>query len=301
MKKRGFRPAFSSAVIASAATVGPIVPPSISFVLLGAIVNVSVGQLFLGGVIPGTLMFIAMFIITWWICKSRGYPTEVRATTSERLNALAGGVSALIAPIIIVGAIIFGIATPTESAAVAVFYVLFLGFAVYRNLTIRQVINCAASAAIATSVIMLTVATSKIFAWLAVKENLGVHLTNGMLALSEEIWALLLMINFLLLILGMIMEILPIMLVLAPVLFPLMTGLGVDEVHLGVMMVLNLMIGMITPPIGLNLFVISSIGGESVIDIFKEAVPYFMVLVVVLLIITFFPALTLYLPTLVFR
>jgi tripartite ATP-independent transporter DctM subunit len=252
-------------------------------------------------VIPGTLMFIAMFIITWWICKSRGYPTEVRATTSERLNALAGGVSALIAPIIIVGAIIFGIATPTESAAVAVFYVLFLGFAVYRNLTIRQVINCAASAAIATSVIMLTVATSKIFAWLAVKENLGVHLTNGMLALSEEIWALLLMINFLLLILGMIMEILPIMLVLAPVLFPLMTGLGVDEVHLGVMMVLNLMIGMITPPIGLNLFVISSIGGESVIDIFKEAVPYFMVLVVVLLIITFFPALTLYLPTLVFR
>lgn len=301
MKKRGYRPAFSSAVIASAATVGPIVPPSISFVLLGAIVNVSVGQLFLGGVIPGTLMFIAMFIITWWICKSRGYPTEVRATTSERLNALAGGVSALIAPIIIVGAIIFGIATPTESAAVAVFYVLFLGFAVYRNLTIRQVINCAASAAIATSVIMLTVATSKIFAWLAVKENLGVHLTNGMLALSEEIWALLLMINFLLLILGMIMEILPIMLVLAPVLFPLMTGLGVDEVHLGVMMVLNLMIGMITPPIGLNLFVISSIGGESVIDIFKEAVPYFMVLVVVLLIITFFPALTLYLPTLVFR
>ena len=150
MKKRGFRPAFSSAVIASAATVGPIVPPSISFVLLGAIVNVSVGQLFLGGVIPGTLMFIAMFIITWWICKSRGYPTEVRATTSERLNALAGGVSALIAPIIIVGAIIFGIATPTESAAVAVFYVLFLGFAAYRNLTIRQVINCAASAAIAT-------------------------------------------------------------------------------------------------------------------------------------------------------
>ena len=301
MKKRGFKPAFSSAVIASAATVGPIVPPSISFVLLGAIVNISVGQLFLGGVIPGTLMFIAMFVITWWICKSRGYPVEEKATPAERMSAAAGGISALIAPLIIVGAIIFGIATPTESAAVAVFYVLFLGFFVYRNLGLKQVIDCAAHAAIATSVIMLTVATSKIFAWLAVKENLGVHLTNGMLAVSDEIWALLLMINAMLLILGMIMEILPIMLVLAPVLFPLMTGLGVDEVHLGVMMVLNLMIGMITPPIGLNLFVISSIGGESVIAIFREAVPYFFVLVLVLLIITFFPALTLYLPTLVFR
>ena len=301
MKKRGFKPSFSSAVIASAATVGPIVPPSISFVLLGAIVNISVGQLFLGGVVPGTLMFIAMFIITWWICKSRNYPTEERATGSERLSALWGGISALVAPLIIVGAIIFGVATPTESAAVATFYVLFLGFVVYRNLHISQVINCAANAALATSIIMLTVATSKIFAWLAVKENLGVHLTNGMLAISEEIWALLLMINILLLILGMIMEILPIMLILAPVLFPLMTGLGVDEVHLGVMMVLNLMIGMITPPIGLNLFVISSIGGESVISIFKEAVPYFVVLIIVLVIITFFPALTLWLPTLVFR
>ncbi len=301
MKKRGFKPAFSSAVIASAATVGPIVPPSISFVLLGAIVNISVGQLFLGGIIPGTLMFIAMFIITWWICKSRNYPTEARATGAERRSALWGGLSALVAPMIIVGAIIFGIATPTESAAVATFYILFLGFVIYRNLHIRQVIECAAKAAVATSIIMLTVATSKIFAWLAVKENLGVHLTNGMLAISEEIWALLLMINVLLLILGMIMEILPIMLVLAPFLFPLMTGLGVDEVHLGVMMVLNLMIGMITPPIGLNLFVISSIGGESIISIFREAVPYFAVLVIVLMIITFFPALTLYLPTLVFR
>ena len=301
MKKRGFDPSFSGAVIASAATVGPIVPPSISFVLLGAIVNISVGQLFLGGIIPGTLMFIAMFIITWWICKSRNYPVEVRATSSEIGYALLGGTTALVAPMIIVGAIIFGIATPTESAAVATFYVLFLGFIVYRNLKLKQVIECAASAAMATSVIMLTVATSKIFAWLAVKENLGVHLTNGMLAISEQIWALLLMINVLLLILGMIMEILPIMLVLAPVLFPLMTGLGVDEVHLGVIMVLNLMIGMITPPIGLNLFVISTIGGESVIDIFKQAVPYFAVLVIVLMIITFFPTITLYLPTLVFR
>lgn len=300
MKKRGFKPAFSSAVIASAATVGPIVPPSISFVLLGAIVNISVGQLFLGGVIPGALMFVAMFGITWWICRARKYPVEERATGRERTTAFVDGLSALIAPGIIVSSIIFGIATPTESAAVAVFYVLFLGFVVYRNLSLAACLESAGRAAIATSVIMLTVATSKIFAWLAVKENLGVYLTNGMLWVSDELWALLLMINILLLVLGMIMEILPIMLILAPVLFPLLTDLGIDPIHFGVVMVLNLMIGMITPPIGLNLFIISTIGGVGVIDIFKEAIPYFFVLVGVLLIITYFPELTLFLPNLFF-
>jgi len=300
MKKRGFKPAFSSAVIASAATVGPIVPPSISFVLLGAIVNVSVGQLFLGGVVPGILMFVGMFAVTWWICKSRDYPVEERATTSENVISFKEGIPALIAPGIIVGAIIFGVATPTESAAVAAFYVLFLGFVLYRNLTLKKVITAASHAAVATSVIMLTVATSKIFAWLAVKENLGVILTDAMLAISTEVWVLLLMINILLLILGMIMEILPIMLIIAPVLFPLLGGLGVDEVHFGVVMVLNLMIGMITPPIGLNLFIISQIGGVGVIDIFKEAIPYFLILVFVLLVITYVPGITLFLPELVF-
>jgi len=301
MKKRGFKPAFSSAVIASAATVGPIVPPSISFVLLGAIVNVSVGQLFLGGVVPGALMFIAMFAVTWWICRSRKYPLEPKATGSERRVAFIEGFSALLAPLIIVGSIVFGVATPTESAAVAVFYVLFLGLFIYRNLSITQVFAAASHAAVGTSVIMLTVATSKIFAWLAVKENLGVILTDALLTVTDTVWGLLILINIMLLILGMFMEILPIMLILAPVLFPLLTGLGIDEVHFGVVMVLNLMIGMITPPIGLNLFIISSIGGVGVVEIFKEAIPYFFILIVVLLIITFIPALTLFLPTLVFR
>ena len=300
MEKRGFKPAFSSAVIASAATVGPIVPPSISFVLLGAIVNISVGQLFLGGVIPGMIMFISMFGVTWWICRSRKYPVEQRTTKQERFSAFIDGIPALIAPGIIVGAIIFGVATPTESAAVAAFYVLFLGIFVYRNLSIMQILNAASLAAVSTSVIMLTVATSKIFAWLAVKENLGVILINGMLSITDELWALLLIINALLLLLGMIMEILPIMLIMAPVLFPLLTGLGVDEVHFGVVMVLNLMIGMITPPIGLNLFIISSIGGVGVIEIFKEVVPYFFILVGVLLLITYIPAITLFLPELFF-
>ena len=300
MKKRHFPPAFSSAVIASAATVGPIIPPSIVFVLLGAIVEISVGQLFIGGVIPGFLMFVAMFIVTWWICRKRSYPREERATLREKGSSVFNGILALLAPVVIIGSIVGGIATPTEAAAVAVFYVGFLGLVIYRNTSLRDVLEAASNTAVASSVIMLTVATSQIFAWLAVQERLGEILTGAMLAVSENPFALLAMANVLMLVLGMFMEILPIMLILAPILFPLFQDLGVEPVHLGVVMVLNLMIGMITPPIGLNLFVISAIGGVEVIQIFKEAVPYFIVLVLVLIAITYIPMLTLFLPGLLF-
>lgn len=300
MVKRGFPAPFASAVIASAATVGPIVPPSISFVLLGAIVNLSVGQLFLAGIVPGTIMFVAMFAVTWWICRSKRYPVEPRATGGEKREAAINGFAALLAPLIIVGSILFGIATPTESAAIAVFYVLFLGFALYRTLSLRNVFEAACRTAVSTSVIMLTVATSQMFAWIAVKENLGQILADAMLAISTEVWALLLMINVLLLILGMIMEILPIMLIIAPVLFPLLTDMGVDPIHFGVVMVLNLMIGMITPPIGLNLFIISAISNVGVIQIFRAAIPYFVILVVVLGLITYVPELSTTIPRLAY-
>jgi tripartite ATP-independent transporter DctM subunit len=300
MVRRGFPPTFASAVIASAATVGPIVPPSISFVVLGAIVNLSVGQLFLAGVIPGTIMFASMFALTWWICRSRGYPVEPRATARERIEAAIDGVAALVAPAIIVGSILFGIATPTESAAIAVFYVMFLGLFVYRSISLAAVLRAANAAAVSTSVIMLTVATSQVFAWLAVKENLGEYLTDGMLAISQNTFVLLLLINALLLVLGTIMEILPIMLIMAPVLFPLLTDLGIDPIHFGVVMVLNLMIGMITPPIGLNLFVISAIAKVGVLEVFRDAVPYFFVLVGVLLLVTYVPELSLTIPRMVF-
>jgi tripartite ATP-independent transporter DctM subunit len=300
MVRRGFPPTFASAVIASAATVGAIVPPSISFVVLGAIVNLSVGQLFLAGVIPGTIMFASMFALTWWICRSRGYPVEPRATARERIEAAIDAVAALVAPAIIVGSILFGIATPTESAAIAVFYVMFLGLFVYRSISLAAVLRAANAAAVSTSVIMLTVATSQVFAWLAVKENLGEYLTDGMLAISQNTFVLLLLINALLLVLGMIMEIAPIMLIIAPVLFPLLTDLGIDPIHFGVVMVLNLMIGMITPPIGLNLFVISAIAKVGVLEVFRDAVPYFFVLVGVLLLVTYVPELSLTIPRMVF-
>lgn len=299
MTRRGFPPAFSSAVIASAATVGPIIPPSIVFVLLGAIVDVSIGRLFIGGLLPGFIMSVSMFAVTWYICRKRNYPREPKATFTQVRVAVWDGAAALLAPIIIVGSIVGGIATPTEGAAVAVFYVLFLGIVVYRNIGWKQIVEAAGTTAIASSVIMLTVATSWIFAQLAVLAQLGVILTDAMKSISEEPWVMLLLFNILMLVLGMIMEIVPILLILAPIFFKLFMGLGYDPVHLGMIMVLNLMIGMITPPIGLNLFVLSAISKVGVIEMFKEAIPYFVILIAVLGLITYVPWITLVLPDLV--
>ncbi|NBB84310.1 MAG: TRAP transporter large permease subunit [Alphaproteobacteria bacterium] len=301
MKKKGYPPAYSCAVIAAGATMGPVIPPSISYILLGAIVNLSVGQLFLAGVIPGVLMFIAMLITSGIVARRLGLPVEPRATGPERLAATWQGTLPLLAPVFIILTKVYGIATPTEAAAMAVLYVVFLGVFVYRTLTWRTFINAAGNAALISAIVMLTVATSQIFSWLAVQERLGDVLTAAMLFVSDNPIAILFMVNILLLMLGMFMEPLPVMLVLAPILFPLLGGMGIDPIQLGVIMVLNLMIGMVTPPIGLNLFVMSRIGDVGVIEIFKAGLPYIAVLFIVLLAVTYIPAITLTLPTLAFR
>ncbi|MFM9882319.1 MAG: TRAP transporter large permease [Burkholderiales bacterium] len=300
MTKRKFPPAFASGVIAAAATVGPIIPPSIPLLLIASIMNLSVGQLFLAGIVPGVLMFVFMFAVTWWICRAKDYPREPRATGPERALALRDGLLPLLAPVIIVGSIVGGIATATEAAAIAVLYTVVLGVIVYRNTSMADIFEAAGRTALASSVVMLTIATSQIFAWLAVQERLGEYLTAGMLGFSGNVYVLLALANVLMLILGMFMEIVPVMFILAPILFPLFAKMGVSEVQFALVMVLNLMIGMITPPIGLNLFVLSAISGVDVMRIFKAAIPYFWALVAVLILITYIPALTLTIPNLVF-
>jgi tripartite ATP-independent transporter DctM subunit len=298
MKKRRFPEDFACAVIACAATVGPIIPPSIVFLLLASIVNLSVGQLFLAGVAPGILMSAFMFGVTWWLCKKRDYPREPRATRAEKVRALRDGFLPLIAPALIVGSIVAGIATPTESAAIAVGYTLALGLIVYRNTSLAALLHAAGTAAIGSGLVMLTVAASQIFAWLAVQEHLGELLTSSMLKLSTNVYAVLLLVNLLMLVLGMFMELVPIIFILAPIVFPWLAKMGVSEIQFAVVMTLNLMIGMITPPIGLNLMVLSAISGVDVIRIFRACVPYVWALLAVLLLITYIPALTLFVPQL---
>ena len=298
MKKRGFPEEFACAVIACASTVGPIVPPSIVFLLIASIVNLSVGQLFLAGVVPGIMMSTAMFIVTWYVCRKRGYPRERKATGPERLGALKDSILALIAPAVIVGSIVAGIATPTESAAIAVGYTLILGVFVYKNTSWKAVLEAAGSAAVASALVMLAVAASQIFAWLTVQERLGEFLIKSMLAISSNVYVVLFLINVLMLVLGMFMELVPIIFILAPIIFPWLKEMGVSEIQFAVAMTINLMIGNITPPIGLNLMVLSAIAKVDVWKITRAAYPYAWALVAVLALITYIPVFTTWLPSL---
>ena len=296
MERRGYPRPFASAVIAAASTVGPIIPPSISFVLLGAIMNISVGRLFLGGVVPGIIMFVAMFALTARLTDRLKVPREPKMRGAEFRAALRGGGLPMLAPVFVIGSIVGGIATPTEAAAIAVAYTLVLGVFVYRSLDFAAIQHCAVATALISVVVMLTVATSQMFAWITVQEQLGTILNNSLAALADSRVLLLLLTNILLLILGMFMEPLPIMLVMAPIMFPMLAQVGVDPVHLGVVFVLNLMIGMITPPIGLNLFILSAIARVEVMAVGRACLPYIAVLIGVLMLITYVPELTLWLP-----
>lgn len=298
MKKHGYPASFATAVVAASATVAPIIPPSISFVLLAAIVNISVGQLFLAGVVPGFLMTSAMLLVTYAIARKHNYGVGPKAPWRERLESLVGAALPLLAPLIILRAISAGIATPTEAAGVLGLYILLLGIVFFRSLTLRAIIRAAANSLLLSSVIMLTVGAANMFSWLALYEQFGVILTGAMFAISENPYILLLLLNILLLILGTFMEPLTVMLLLGPIIFPFFESLGVNPIHLGVVMVINLTLGMITPPVGIILNVVSLIGRIDVLDVFKGIRIYLLVLILVLFAVTYIPMISLWLPQL---
>ncbi len=296
MEKRGYSRAFACGVIAAASTVGPIIPPSILFVLLGAIQNLSIGRLFLAGVLPGTLMFVAMFVLTYFISRARNYPREPRVTRSELFKATAGALLPLAAPLIVLRSMMMGLATPTEAAAILVMYVMALGVVFYRTLTVKIIIDCAARAAGATAIVMLMAGVASMFARIALQEQFGQILTTAMLSISSDVNVLLFLFNVILLILGMFMDALPIMLVLAPITFPIFAKLGVDPIALGVIMVINLTLGLLTPPVGLVLSTLAVIGRVDMLTIFRNAWPYFLTLLGVLAVCTYVPDIILVLP-----
>jgi tripartite ATP-independent transporter DctM subunit len=298
MRQKGYPVGFSCAVIAAASTVGPIVPPSIAFVLIGSILNLSVGKLFLAGILPGTLMSVAMFALTWWIARRRGYPVEIRAGWSERRAAILAALLPLAAPLGVVRSMAAGIATPTEAAAILVGYVALLGLLVFRTLSVRTLLDCAARAALVSAIIMLTVGMAQMFSALSVLERFGELVTGGMLAISSNVNVLLLLFNVMLLVLGTFMEPLPLMLVLGPIVFPLFQDLGVDPIHLAVVFVVNVILGLVTPPVGLILNVVGLIARVDPMAVFRDMLPYLAVLFAVLLLITYVPAISLWLPSL---
>jgi tripartite ATP-independent transporter DctM subunit len=296
MVKRGYPADFASAVIASAATMGPVIPPSLPMVIIGSLVSVSVGQMFMGGVVPGMMMGVAMMIVVYRYAHAAGLPVEPRATRAEFVHALWDGALALLMPLIVLGSIVLGIATPTEAAVVAVVYAFVLGVFVYREIKWSTLPEILTGVATTTAAVMVTVAAAQLFGWITAAEGLGNALGAWLTSLTRNPYLILLVINVVLLLLGTLMEPIPIMLLTVPILFPVITKLGIDPVHFGVVVTLNLMIGCLMPPVGINLFLSSAIGGVPMMRVARASAPFVVVLLVVLALITYIPQLVLWLP-----
>lgn len=301
MRKRGYAPRYAAGVISAAAAMGPIIPPSILFILLASIANLSVGELFIAGILPGFLMYFGLIGMSVFLAKRYNIPREPKASWEERKQKIKAGILPLGAPVIIIVTKVAGIATPTEAAAIVVAYTLIIGFFVYHDMTIRRLIDSLINAAMTTAVIMMTVAFSQIFGQIAVLAGLGRLVQETLLMISDNPYVLFLIINVMLLILGTFLDAMPLMLILSPIFFPLMTSLGVDPIHFGLVMVFNLVLGMITPPIGLNLFVMARISGLGMLQVFRGGLPFYAVLWVALILLTYVPWITLLLPSLLMR
>jgi tripartite ATP-independent transporter DctM subunit len=299
MTRAGFGASFAAAVTASASTIGPIIPPSIPFVVYGVLASVSIGRLFLGGAIPGLLMGVYLMVAVYLISRKRGYAKEKKASLGSLGSALKEGTPALLLPLIILWGIVGGIVTPTEAAVLAVLYALFLGTVVYRELSLAAMGRVFGEAALTTGIIMYIVAASQLMAWMLTREQAGPLLVGAVTAVTTDGRLVLLLVNIIMLILGCFLETLSIMIILVPVLLPLIKTVGIDPVHFGVVLTLNLMIGLVTPPVGMAMFITCSIAKVRIIDFAKEALPFIAALVLVLLAISYIPDLVLFLPNLI--
>jgi tripartite ATP-independent transporter DctM subunit len=301
MVKRGYTPAYAAAVIASAATIGPIIPPSLMFVVLGSMVSVSVGQLFAAGIIPGLIMALAMMLVVYRDALKLNLPVEARATLPEFGKAVREAALALGMPVVVLGTILTGFATPTEASVIAVVYGFILGVIIYREIKWSELVEIFATVAITSAAVMVTVAVSQLFGWITTAEGLGKILGAWLTSVTNEPWVFLLIVNIVVLILGMFMEPIPILILTAPILFPVSAQLGIDPVHFGVVIVLNLMIGSLTPPVGINIFVTAAISKAPVMAVARAAMGFIWILILVLLLITYFPKIVLWVPQMLYQ
>jgi C4-dicarboxylate transporter DctM subunit len=260
---------------------------------------VSIGRLFLGGAIPGILMGLYLMVVVYLVSRKRGYARGEKTSATRLWVAFKSALPALMLPVIILWGIVGGVVTPTEAAVLAVLYALFLGAFVYRELTFSSMAQVFAEAALTTGVIMFIVAGASLLAWMMTREQAGPTLVGAVTSITTDPRLVLLLLNIILLILGCFLETLSLMILLVPVLMPLINALGIDPVHFGVVFTLNLMIGLITPPVGMSMFIACSIAKIRLVDFAREIPLFVVALVLVLLLITYYPPLVLFLPNLV--
>jgi C4-dicarboxylate transporter DctM subunit len=299
MVRKGYEPGFSAAVTAASSTVGPIIPPSIFMVIMGVTTGLSIGGLFAAGIIPGLMLGFTMMGLSYFMAIRYNYPRETEPFDMRRIGHefLSAG-PALLAPLIILGGILGGVFTATEAAAVAVLYAFFLGMVVYRELSLRKLADIFIQSGTTTAVLLLIIGMANIFAWVLTAEQIPTRIAQVMLAITDNRYLILLFINVLLLFIGMFLEGGAAIIILAPTLLAVAKAVGIIPLHFGLVMVLNIVVGLLTPPLGVCLFVVSGVTGLDLSLIIRSVLPFLAVELAVLMLVTYLPSFILFIPNL---
>jgi C4-dicarboxylate transporter DctM subunit len=298
MVRSGYPQSFAAGVVCNAGTLGILIPPSIVMVVYGAATETSVGRLFMAGVVPGLMLGLLLMIAIYIVARIKNFPRQPRASLQEVLVAGRDSFWGLMLIIIILGGIYGGVFTPTEAAAVSAVYAFFVAVFIYRDIGLKEVPEVLLDASKVTIMLMFIIVNALLFAHVLTTERIPQAIAEQIVAWNMAPWEFLIVVNLLLLVAGMFMEPTGIILILAPILFPIATQLGIDPVHLGILIVVNLEIGMVTPPIGLNLFVTAGITKMTIGQVVRAASPWLILLLAFLILVTYIPAISLWLPDL---
>ncbi|MEM1389663.1 MAG: TRAP transporter large permease [Pseudomonadota bacterium] len=297
MKKAGYPGDFSAAVTAASSTVGPIIPPSVPMIIVGALSGVSVGQMFLAGAVPGVLMGLAMMVTAYIIAVRKGFPRQEWRGFGEVIRAFGGAFWALAMTFLIIYGLLSGLATPTETAIIASVYAFFVGAFIYRELPLREVPTILIESAVSAAGILALVGFANVFGWILVSERIPQAIAAGVLSVTENRYVVILLINLLLLFVGMFMETIAALIILFVPLLSLATAVGIEPLHFATFAVLNLMIGLTTPPVGVCLFVCAGIARLPLSPVVMAILPFLATNILVLLAVSYIPALATWLPS----
>jgi C4-dicarboxylate transporter, DctM subunit len=298
MKKAGYPADFSAAITAASSTVGPIIPPSVPMIIVGTLSGISVGKMFIAGALPGIMMGVAMMITAWIIARKKNFPKQEWQGFGELGSAFLGAFWAVAMTAFIVGGLLIGFATPTETAIVASVYAFVVGAFVYKGLKVRDVPRIVIDSAISAAAILALVGLANVFGWILVSERIPQTIASGVLSITDNKFLVILLINLVLLFVGMFMETIAALIILFAPLLALAVGVGVDPVHFAVFAVLNLMIGLTTPPVGVCLFICADIGRVSLWQVTKAIGPFILTNLIVLMLVSYVPFFSTWLPSL---
>jgi len=296
MKCSGYAPNYAATIISASATMGPIIPPSIAFVIYGAINDLSIGRLFVAGIVPGVLMGLILICIQYYLARKHRWPREPRPTVTGAVRAFVAALPALFMPVFIIGGILGGVFTATEAGALAVPYALVLALFVYREIQFRDLPAILVSTLKDTAAIFIIIAVAGVFGYVITVLGVGTATLDFVTGLTKNPWALLLLLNILFLIIGCFVDVTATMLIFAPLFAKVVTAYGIDPVHFAVVFVLNVSIGMMTPPYGLTMYLMLRIADITMLDFIRAMWPFLTALLIALALITYIPTITLWLP-----